>query len=238
MRKLLSYMRRAIDDYNMIEEGDRIAVGVSGGKDSVALMMAMNALKIFYPKKFELIGITLDMGFEGFNTEPLKEIAEKNNIEYHVFKTDIKEIVFDIRKETNPCSLCSKMRRGALNEFAKKMGCNKVALGHHFDDVVETFFLCLLYEGRIGSFSPVTHLDRIDIHQIRPFVYAPEKEIKSAAKRLELPIVKNPCPADGTTKRQEVKDLIHTIDKTNRGVKERVFGAMVRGDIDGWGIKE
>lgn len=235
MRKILSYVRRAVDDYNMINEGDRIAVGVSGGKDSMLLLYALKELQRFYPKKFDLIGITLDMGFDGFNPKEVIDFCKKHEIEYEIVKTDIKEIVFDIRKETNPCSLCSKMRRGALNEAAKSRGYNKVALGHHNDDVIETFFLCLLYEGKIGCFSPVTHLDRIDIHQIRPLIYAHEHEIKNVVERLELPVIKSTCPADGETKRQDVKNMISKLNRDFEGSRERIFGALIRSGIDGWG---
>ncbi len=238
MRKLLSYMRRAIEDYHMIEDGDRIAVGVSGGKDSVALLLALHELQRFYPKKFELIGITLDMGFDGFDTVPLQKLCADHEIPYFVEKTNFKEIIFDIRKESNPCSLCSKMRRGALNDLAKAHGCNKIALGHHYDDVIETFFLCLLYEGRIGCFSPVTYLSRADVHQIRPLIYTPEKDIYSVVRRLQLPIVAHSCPADGKTTRQDMKNMLQSLNKENRGVKKRVFGALIRSGIDGWGHQE
>ena len=238
MRKILSYLRKAVEDYNMIEEGDKIAVGVSGGKDSIVLLYALKKLQLIYPKKFDILGITLDMGFDNFDPKPIVNFCSENNIDYEVIKTDIKEIVFDIRNEKSPCSLCSKMRRGALNEEAKKRGCNKVALGHHNDDVIETYYLCTLYEGRIGTFSPVTHLDRIDIHQIRPLIYARESEIKNTAARLDLPIVKNPCPADGTTKRQEIKDIISHIERNIHGSRERLFGAIIRSGIDGWGINK
>ncbi len=236
MRKMLSYMRRAVDDYHMIEDGDRIAVGVSGGKDSVTLLTALKELQRFYPKKFELIGLTLDMGFDGFDTKPLETFCREKDIPYYIEQTNFKEIIFDIRQENNPCSLCAKMRRGALNDMAKKYNCNKIALGHHYDDVVETFFLCLLYEGRIGCFSPVTYLSRADVTQIRPLIYAPEKEIRSAVKRLELPLIHNTCPADGKTTRQEMKDMLNLMNKNNRGVKKRVFGALIRSGIDGWGL--
>jgi len=238
LRKILSYLRRAVDDYNMINDGDRIAVGVSGGKDSMLLLCALKELQRFYPKKFDLMGITLDMGFPGFAPEPVIKFCKENDIKYEIVKTDIREIVFDIRKETNPCALCSKMRRGALNEAAKARGYDKVALGHHNDDVIETFYLCLLYEGKIGCFSPVTHLDRIDIHQIRPLIYAHEHEIRSAVERLNLPIIKSTCPADGNTKRQEIKEFVSKLDHDIKGSRERVFGALVRSGIDGWGIEK
>ena len=178
MRKLLSHIRKAVEDYNMINDGDRIAVGVSGGKDSIALMLALKELQRFYPEKFELVAICLDLGFKGADYEPLVKLCEEKEIELHIEKTQIGEIIFDVRKEKNPCSLCAKMRRGALHEKAKELGCNKVALGHHYDDVLETFFLCLFNEARISCFSPVTYLDRTELYLIRPFIYTEEKEIK------------------------------------------------------------
>lgn len=233
MQRILSYMRRAVDDYSMIEDGDKIAVGVSGGKDSVTMLMALAALRRFYPKKFELEAITLDMGFDGADFSPIADLCAELGVNYTVVKTDIKAVVFDIRKETNPCALCAKMRKGALNEKALELGCKKVALGHHNEDVIETFFLSLFYEGRLNCFSPVTYLDRKGVTLIRPLVYTPEKLVKSFAKANNIPIVKNPCPADGNTKREKMKQFVvqqHTEDK---GFKERVFGAVVRG-LDGW----
>ena len=233
-KHLLSYVRRAVDDYNMIEEGDRIAVGVSGGKDSLTLLAALAGLKRFYPKEFELVAITEDMGFEGSDWSKISEFCDKLGVEYHVEKTDIAKIVFDIRKENSPCSLCAKMRRGALNGSAKKFGCNKVALGHHYDDVVETFMLNLFFEGRIGCFRPVTYLSRMDVTVIRPMIYMPEKDVRAYAAFASLPIVKSLCPADGNTQREEMKNLLHEMDRRNKGLKYRVFGAIQRGEIDGW----
>jgi len=228
MRRILSYLRRAVDDYKMIQEGDKIAVGLSGGKDSILTMLALANLRRFYPNKFELIAITLDMGLDGFDTTPLQKLCEENNVEYHVEKTHIKEIVFDIRKEKNPCSLCANLRRGILYDTAKQMGCNKVALGHHMDDVMETLFMSLIYEGRIHTFAPVTYLSRKEMHIIRPMVYVPEKEVKRYMKQNEISVVKSTCPADGETKREYIKDLIYKLNKENHKVRESIFGAITR----------
>ena len=234
MKKILSFLRRAVDDYKMIEDGDKIAVGVSGGKDSIALMLALNSLKRFYPKKFELIAITVSMGFENTDFSPIQKLCEQENIKYVIENTQIGEIVFNVRKETNPCSLCSKMRSGALNDAAIRLGCNKVALGHHYDDVIETFFMSLFKEGRINCFSPVTYLDRMKITKIRPMIYLPEKEITYFVNKNHLPIVKNPCPADGNTTRQYMKDLIMNLEMKNKGLKQQIFHAVKTSEIKGW----
>ncbi len=234
MKKILSYVRRAIDDYDMIQEGDRIAVGVSGGKDSLTLLKALKALQRFYPKKFELEAITLTMGFDDFDLSDVQEMCTELDIRYTIIPTKIKEVIFDIRNETNPCSLCAKMRRGALHNAALALGCNKVALGHHYDDVIETLFMSMFYEGRITCFSPVTYLDRKNIHLIRPMIYLPEKIITGFVNKIEIPIVKSPCPANGNTKRQYMKDLLANLDRENKGLKNRLFGAVQRSEIDGW----
>ena len=246
VRRILSFVRRAVDDYDMIEEGDRIAVGVSGGKDSLALLCALAELRIFYPKKFELFAIHLNPSFynAGFcekdeallQIEKLKAFSESLKVPMTVIDTDIAEIVFKVRKEQNPCSLCSRMRRGALHNAAKALECNKMALGHHFDDAVETFVMNLFNEGRIGSFSPVTYLDRRDITIIRPLIYCPEKRVRYYTNHAELPITKSPCPADRDSERQRVKDLLYTLEKDYDGLKHRIFGAMQRADIDGFGL--
>ena len=234
MKRILSYTRRAVDDYEMIHEGDRIAVGISAGKDSLTLLYALAGLRRFYPKKFELVAITVDMGFEGMDFTPIRELCEKLDVPYIVAKTEISHIIFDIRKEKNPCSLCAKMRRGALHNAAKEAGCNSVALGHHFDDVVETFMLNLFYEGRLGCFQPVTYLSRKDITVIRPMIYMPEKDIRYFANRIELPVIKSPCPADGNTERESMKQLLHSLERENKGLRYRIFGALQRGNIDGF----
>ena len=235
MKRLLSYTRRAIDDYSMIEDGDKIAVGVSAGKDSLTLLCAMAYLRRFYPKKFELIAITIDMGFEGgMDFTPIKELCEKLDVPYHIIPTEISKIIFDVRKESNPCSLCAKMRRGALHNAAKELGCTSVALGHHFDDVVETFMLNLFFEGRLGCFSPVTYLSRVGIKLIRPMLYMPEKDVKEFTNKNELPVISSPCPADKTTERENMKQLLHNLERENKGLRYRIFGAITRGELDGF----
>ncbi len=236
---MLSYIRRACDDYNMIEEGDRIAVGVSGGKDSVMLLSALNAMRIFYPKKYEIVAIILDPQFNGIQTDysPIQKLCCEQGIELVIKRTRIGEIVFDERKEKSPCSLCARMRRGALHDAAIEAGCKKLALGHHYNDVVETFLMNLFSEGRIGCFSPVTYLSRKDIYMIRPLIYAPESEIAAAVERLSLPIVKSRCSADGNTLRQKVKERLAQEEKSNPSVTEKVFGALVRSGLDGWAKK-
>lgn len=234
LQKLLSYIRRAVDDYNMIEEGDKIAVGVSGGKDSLALVMAMKALQRFYPKHFELIAVSVSLGYTGMDFTPVREFCERLGVEYHVVETDIGEIIFGERREKNPCSLCAKMRKGALHDKLEQLGCNKVALGHNRDDVIETLLMALLYEGRIYTFSPVTYLDRKKITSIRPMIYVPEKEIIGFAKAESLPVVKNKCPADGNTKREDMKKRINELKKDFDHLDEKLLGAVQRSFIPGW----
>jgi tRNA(Ile)-lysidine synthase TilS/MesJ len=218
----------------MIEDGDRIAVGISAGKDSLTLLCALAAMRRFYPKKYELVAITVGMGFEGMDFSPIRAFCESLDVEYHVVNTEISKIIFDVRKEKNPCSLCAKMRRGALHDAAKEFGCNKVALGHHFDDVVDTFMLNLFYEGRIGTFSPVTYLSNTDLYLIRPMIYMPESEVVYFTNRTTLPVIKSPCPADKNTKRETMKQMLAREEKLNRGLKYRIFGAIVRAGIDGY----
>ncbi|MBE6601701.1 MAG: tRNA 2-thiocytidine(32) synthetase TtcA [Ruminococcaceae bacterium] len=234
IKRILSFTRRALDDYQMIEPGDKIAVGVSAGKDSLTLLCAMAELRRFYPVPFELIAITIDMGFEGTDFSPIQRLCDELNVPYHIVPTEISKIIFDVRKEKNPCSLCAKMRRGALNNAAKELGCTAVALGHHFDDAVETFMLNLFFEGRIGCFSPVTYLSRVGIKVIRPMLYMPEKDVRYFAKKVDLPVVKSSCPADGNTQREEMKQLITELDRKHDGLRYRIFGAMQRGEIDGF----
>ncbi|MBE6630177.1 MAG: tRNA 2-thiocytidine(32) synthetase TtcA [Ruminococcaceae bacterium] len=233
-RRLLSFVRRAVDDYEMIQDGDRICVGISGGKDSLALLAGLAGLRYFYPKKFELVALTVDMGFDGVDYAGIEALCRELDVPYHVKKTEIAQIIFDIRKEKNPCSLCAKMRRGVLHSTAKELGCNKIAFGHHFDDVVETFMLNLFHEGRIGCFQPVTYLSRADITLIRPLVYMPEKDVRYFANREKLPVVKSPCPADGHTEREEMKKLLDTLERQHKGLRHRIFGAIARGEVDGF----
>lgn len=227
-------IRKAVDDYNMIDEGDKIAVGVSGGKDSLLLLLALRHLQSYYPKHFELEAITIELGFEGMDFTPVRELCAELEIPYTCLKTDIKEIVFDVRKEDNPCSLCAKMRRGALNDAIRQRGIKKLALGHHFDDAVETFLMSLLFEGRLSCFRPVTYMDRSGVTQIRPMVYAGEGKIANLAAALELPVVENPCPQDKTSKRHEIKQLIKTMSESYPDMKSKVFGAMQRLPLPGW----
>lgn len=234
MRKIISHVRSAVEDYDMIADGDRIAVGVSGGKDSLVLLCVLAKLAEFYPKKFTVVGLTLETGY-GADFSKVKALCEKLGVEYHVKATNIKEVVFDIRKESNPCSLCANLRRGALNTMAKEYGCNKIALGHHNDDVLETFFLSLMYEGRISCFDPVTYLNRIDITLLRPMIYVRERDVKAAARNNELPIVKNPCPADGATKRQDMKELIARLEhEQHPGLRKRLFHAVQYSGMAAW----
>ncbi len=224
MQKLLSKARKAIQDFDMIQENDKIAVGLSGGKDSLTLLHILKNYQRFSPQKFELIAITLNPG--GVDNSPLYKLCKDLDIEFHEVQTDIKEIVFDIRKEKNPCSLCANLRRGALNDTAKKLGCTKVALGHHKDDAIETFIMSLFYEGRVNCFSPKTYLDKQDITVIRPMVYIEEYMTKKATKEFNYPVIVNPCPANGSTKRQDVKELLAQLNSTMPGVKKNIFGAL------------
>lgn len=237
MRRMLSYVRRAVDDYEMIEDGDRIAVGISGGKDSLTLLEVLSEMRIFYPKKYELVAITVDMGFEGSDYSEVKEFCKRLGVKYVVEKTDIAKIIFDIRKEPNPCSLCAKMRRGSLHAAAQAAGCNKVALGHHFDDAVETFMLNLFFEGRLGCFSPKSYLSNRKLGLIRPMIYATEKDVKYFVSKRTLPVVTSLCPEDHATEREKMKKLLTELERSNKGIKHRIFNAMCKGEIDGFKLK-
>ena len=234
LQQLYSYVRKAIDDYHMIDENDKIAVGISGGKDSLTLLYALSGLRRFYPKKFDIHAVTVDLGFDNLNLDEIKDLCKKLDVEYTIEKTDIAHIIFEDRKESNPCSLCAKMRKGALNEAIKKAGCNKVAYAHHKDDVVVTMLMSLIYEGRFHTFSPVTYLDRMDLTVIRPLMYMNEVDVIGFVNKYDVPVVKSPCPADGYTKRQYVTDLLAQLNRENPGVKERMFAAIQNGMMEGW----
>ena len=231
-------VRRAVDDYDMILDGDRVAVGVSGGKDSMLLLMALSHLRRFYPRRFALEAVTVELGFEGMDFTPVKELCEELEVPYTCLKTDIKEVVFDVRREDNPCSLCAKMRRGAINDLIRQRGVNKLALGHHFDDAVETFMMSLLFEGRLSCFRPVTYLDRSGVTQIRPLIYCGEQKIAKLAAQLNVPVVENPCPQDKASKRWEIKQLLKGMCADYPDMKSKIFGAMQRMPLPGWEPKE
>lgn len=234
LQQLLSYTRKAVDEYAMIDEGDHIAVGISGGKDSLTLLYALHGLKRFYPKKFELSAVTVDLGYEEFDLTNIRKLCEEMEVPYKVVKTDIAKILFDERKESNPCSLCAKMRKGALNEAVKAMGCNKVAYAHHKDDIIETMLLSLIFEGRFHSFSPKTYLDRMDLTVIRPMMFVDEADVIGFQHKYNLPVEKNKCPVDGHTKREYAKNLVKQLNTEHRGAKERMFTAILNGNIQGW----
>lgn len=233
-QKLLSYVRRAVDDYKMIEENDKVAIGLSGGKDSISLLLALSDLRKFYPKKFDICAITVSLGFDGSDFTPMEELCKKIDVDYHVIDTQIGEIIFDARKESNPCSLCAKMRKGALNNKADELGCNKIALGHNRDDIIETFMMSLIFEARISTFQPVSFLEKKKLFSIRPLMYVPESDIKGYIRKNNLPIIKNPCPANGNTKRQEMKDLIKDLCRKYDNADTKIFNAISRSKIDGW----
>lgn len=226
MKKILGPLRRAVEKYEMIRPGDRIAVGLSGGKDSTALLVAMKRFQYFSPVPFELEGITLDMGFGGMDFEPLVQLCSELDIPYTIKKTQIGPIVFEARQEKNPCALCARMKRGALHDLSIERGCRKIALGHHADDAIETFFLSLFYEGRINTFSPVTYLDRKDITLIRPLIFVKEKDIIYNPEVKELPVIKSTCPADGHTKREDMKDMMKELRKTIPELDDRILKAI------------
>ena len=227
LQQLMSYARRAIDDYSMIQEGDKIAIGVSGGKDSLALLYCMKELQRFYPNHYEMEAISVDLGFGNIDFQKIEDFCKNLDVPFYVASTEIANIVFEDRKEKSPCSLCAKMRKGALNNLAKSHGCNKTAFGHHRDDIIETMLLSLIFEGRFYSFSPVTYLDRIDLTLIRPFMYVEEADIIGFANKYEIPVLKNPCPVDGETKRQYAKELANQINREHPGAKDRMFRAIL-----------
>lgn len=237
LNSFTSLVRRAVDDFGMINEGESLAVGVSGGKDSLVLLCALAHLQRYYPKSFELRALTLDLGFPDMDFSPVAELCRRLNVPYTLKKTDIRQIVFDVRKEDNPCSLCSKMRRGALNDTMKELGCNKLALGHHWDDAIETFLLSLMFEGRISCFKPATYMSRADVWQIRPLIYAGEERVLRLSEQLGLPVVKNACPQDKDSKRHEIKQLISDLEKDYPDIKAKIFGAITRLPLEGWEIQ-
>lgn len=235
LEQFAGYLRRCADDYNMLCPGDSVVVGLSGGKDSMALLAGLEHLRVYHPSNFRLSAVTIDMGFADMDFSCLSEWCRDKGIDHRVVKTDLREIVFDIRREENPCSLCSKMRRGALNDAVREMGGNKIALGHHFDDAVETFLISLLFEGRINCFKPVTYMSRAKVTQIRPMLYVGEAGVRSFAESMNLPVVTNTCPEDKESKRAEIKNLISRLSLEYPDLKSKVFGAMQRLPLEGWG---
>ncbi len=237
LQRLLSLTRKAVDDYHMIQENDCIAVGISGGKDSLTLFHVMSALQRFYPVPFKLIPICVDLGFSDKDVSAFEALSAYTASLGHplqIVDSQIAEVVFDIRKESNPCSLCAKLRKGAFNTRAKELGCNKIAYAHHKNDFVETLLMSLIFEGRLNCFSPVSYLDRMDLTLIRPLMYVEEADIIGFARENGLPVMKNPCPADGNTRREEIKQMISELNKTYNGVSEKMFGAIIRGNLKGW----
>ena len=234
LQQVLSCVRKAVDDYHMIDEHDKIAVGISGGKDSLTLLYALNSLKRFYPKEFAIHAVTVDLGFGNLNLDGIRALCKELQVEYTVIPTDIAQIIFEERKETNPCSLCAKMRKGALNQTVKSLGCNKVAYAHHRDDIVETMLMSLIFEGRFHTFAPVTYLDRTDLTVISPLMYMKEADVIGFVNKYNVPVVKSPCPADGHTKREYVKNLLRQLNLENPGVKERMFTAIQNANQKGW----
>lgn len=234
LQQVASHVRKAVDDYHMIQDGDKIAIGISGGKDSLTLLYALSSLRHYYPKKFELVAVTVDLGFDNLNLEKIEKLCEELNVPYHIVKTDIGKIIFDDRKETNPCALCAKMRKGALNEAMKTLGCNKIAYAHHMDDVVETMLMSLIFEGRFHTFAPVTYLDRMQLTVIRPLMYMGEADVIGFINKYNVPVVKSPCPVDGHTKREYIKQLLQTLNKENPGVKNRMFTAIKSSSLKGY----
>ena len=238
MQHILSLVRRCVEDYNMIEAGETVAVGVSGGKDSVLTLAALARLREFYPKPFRVAAVTIDSGAPGMDFSPIAQLCEELDVPYHLVPVPVYEIVFVCRKEKNPCSLCAKLRRGALSTELNRLGLSKIALGHHYDDAVETMVMSLFLEGRISCFQPVTYLDRSKVTQIRPLLYVQEREVRGAVRRLGLPVVENPCPANGKTRREEMKALLLQLEKTYPQLKKKIFGAIQRYPLYGWSLEE
>jgi tRNA(Ile)-lysidine synthase TilS/MesJ len=233
LQKMMGLVRRCVEDYNMIEPGDRIGVGISGGKDSLALIKLMAELRSYNSNPFSLEAITIDLGF-GMDYSGIRAMCEQLDVPYTVIQTEIAPIIFEHRKEKNPCSMCAKMRKGALNQALLDRGLNKLALGHHFDDAVETFMMSLIFEGRISCFQPVTDLDRTGITQIRPMLYIHERSVDNFAMRYNLPVIENRCPVDKQTKREEIKKLVYELGAAYPDFKERIFGAIQRFPLPEW----
>lgn len=238
MQHILGQVRRCVEDYHMIEAGDKVAVGVSGGKDSLLTLTALARLRDFYPISFQLEAITLETGTPGMSFDAVAELCRELEVPYTRIHVPVYQIVFEERKEKNPCSLCAKLRRGSLNTALTERGIHKIALGHHYDDAIETLLMNLLFEGRIGCFQPVTYLDRTGITQIRPLLYCREDDIRRTVERLRLPVVHNPCPANGSTRRQEVKDLIHQLEGRYPDIKQKLFGSLHRYPLYGWNLEQ
>jgi tRNA(Ile)-lysidine synthase TilS/MesJ len=236
MQKVLGYMRKACQEYGLIEDGDKIAVGVSGGKDSLVLLAGLAKMKRFFEARYELHAISLDPRFDKKDGDysSVRRLCGELNVPFTLIRTDIAEIVFDIRKEKNPCALCAKMRRGALHDAAKEAGCNKIALGHNNDDVIETFIMNLFREGRIGCFAPKSYLSRKDLTMIRPLIFAPEAAVLAACSKSGFEVIKSPCPVDKLTERQRVKDFLDAREKEDKGFKHRIFGALRKSKVDNW----
>lgn len=234
LQRLLSYTRKAVDDYSMINSGDKIAVGISGGKDSLTLLYALHGLRRFYPNNFEIEAVTVNAGIEGMDFSPISRLCDELDVNYTVIDTDIYDIVYNIRRESNPCALCAKLRKGAFNKKAAELGCNKIAYAHHKDDVIETFMMSLLLEGRVHTFSPVTYLERSGLTLIRPLIYVNEADVIGFRNKYNLPVVKNLCPADGETRREYAKNLLKSINKDLPGTHDRIFTAILNGTFDGW----
>lgn len=238
MNKFTGLVRRCVEDYKMIEDGETIAVGVSGGKDSVSLLCALNNLRRYYPKRFNLHAITISMGYGEMDFGPIVELCKSMEVPFTLHETQLGKLIFDDRKEKNPCALCAKMRRGALNDICQQLGIKKIALAHHYDDAVETFLMSLLFEGRIGCFQPVTYMSRTGVTQIRPLLYVGENTVRSLVARHNLPVVENVCPMNGKSKREEVKTLLATLGAQYPDLKSKVFGAMQRYPLEGWQPEE
>ena len=238
MQHILSLVRRCVDDYGMITDGETVAVGVSGGKDSVLTLAALAKLRDFHPAKFQVTAITIDSGTPGMDFAPIARLCQELGVTYHLVPVPIYEIVFTARQEKNPCSLCAKMRRGALSTELNRLGISKIALGHHYDDAVETLLMSLFWEGRISCFQPVTYLDRTKVTQIRPLLYVQEREVRNAVARCGLPVVENPCPANGSTAREEMKELIAQLEPQFPNLKKKIFGAIQRYPLYGWSMEE